>query len=78
MTDDTTNVVSLASIRPKLLRKTYRKHHYEIRYNVETKDWSWDITYVSTSHFRSTAKSLVEAQRAAEKHIDGTLKIRGE
>ena len=70
-------VTDLNTVRPKTLHKTYKKHKYVITYIVATKKWKWEVEYVSVTTFSDIANTPNAAMRAAEKHIDRTLEIRG-
>lgn len=69
---------NVIQIRPKTLRRTYRKYSYVLTYIVDCKKWSWDVTHVATTHYGATADTMHAAMRAAEKHIDETIAIKGE
>lgn len=65
-------------VEPKSLSKRYRNHDYVISYVVATKQWSWKVTYVEVTDYEGEPKATIrDAQRAAEKHIDRTLKLKG-
>jgi hypothetical protein len=68
---------NLVNIRPKTLNKTYKRTKYTITYDVADKSWRWEVEYVSVTRYGETAKSINAAQKAAEKHIDKTLEIKG-
>lgn len=72
------NVVALDQVRPKTLEKKYKGASYTITYVVETKQWSWRVTYVTTTVFEGDPKPTMQAaNRAAEKHIDRQLELQG-
>lgn len=71
------NVVQLSEVKSKTLEKKYRNVRYQLKYIVETKEWQWTAYFVSETKFSDKAKSMILAQKAAEKHIDKTLKLRG-
>lgn len=65
-------------IRPKTLNKRYKNHSYMLIFDKESKQWSWEVTYVATTIFKGELKPTMNAaMRAAEKHIDKTLEIKG-
>lgn len=65
-------------IRPKTLNKRYKNHSYMLIFDKESKQWSWEVTYVETTIFKGELKPTMNAaMRAAEKHIDKTLEIKG-
>jgi hypothetical protein len=70
-------VVELASVRPKRLDKEYRKTKYRLEFLVPTSQWKWTVTFVHTTTYSDVAPTLVAAQRAAEKHIDRSINLRG-
>jgi len=72
-----TNVVEL-TIPPKKINRRYKNHAIVITYKPPTKKWSWEVTYVQTTKFSDEADTMTKAVKAAEKHIDSTLKIRGQ
>lgn len=63
-------------VQPKQLSKRYKNTAYIIIYLPKTKEWKWEVSYVQTTKYGDVAKTLVAAQRAAEKHIDHTLNLR--
>jgi hypothetical protein len=63
-------------IRPKEAKRRYRNHDYKVTYIPSTKQWKWEVTYVQTTRYSDIAKTLNAAFKAAEKHIDATLKMR--
>lgn len=66
----------VVSIRPKTLNKTFKGQKYKIIYNVETKKWDWEVTFVSTTRATgSDCKTLNVAQKQAEQHI---MRLMGE
>ncbi len=72
------NVINMADVQPKTINKRYKNHSFVITYLPQTKEWHWTVTYVHTTVWSDTAKSIRDAQRAAEKHIDKTLMTMGE
>jgi hypothetical protein len=68
---------TLHSIIPKQAKRRYRNHSYVVTYLPETKIWKWEVTYVQTTKYCDEAKTMVAAFKAAEKHIDHTLRLRG-
>lgn len=71
------NVIQLASVHAKTLDKKYKNQRYKLEYIVGKKKWKWTTYFVTTSTYSDEANTLADAQKAAEKHIDNTLKIRG-
>lgn len=71
-------VTSLDNVRPKTLKKKYKNHDYVISFLVAERKWAWSVTYVETTVFTGEPKdSINAAQRAAERHIDRTLELKG-
>ena len=68
---------TLHSILPKKAQRRYKNHSYVVTYLPPTKTWKWEVTYVQTTYYSDEAKTLNAAFKAAEKHIDHTLKLRG-
>lgn len=68
----------VVQIQPKTLNKRYKNHSYVLMYDVPSRQWSWEVTYVETTVFKGELKPTMNAaMRAAEKHIDRTLEIKG-
>lgn len=70
-------VIAMKPPQPKKLNKKYKNTEYIIEYLPTTKQWKWLVTYVSVTKYGDVAKSINAAQKAAEKHIEETLKLRG-
>lgn len=68
---------TVAYIQPKTMNKRYKNCSYTITYLPESKKWQWKVTYIQTSEYSDISDSPIRAQKAAEKHIDKTLEIRG-
>lgn len=64
-------------VKPKQLNKVYKRQSFTLTFLPESKLWKWEVTYVQTTKYSDTAKSMRDAQKAAEKHIDHTLLLRG-
>jgi hypothetical protein len=62
-------------VKPKTIRKVYKRHSYVLTYLPPSHTWRWEVTYVSTTVFSETASSMTLAQRAAERHIDESIKV---
>lgn len=71
------DVVQLNSVKPKRLDKRYKNTSYVLEFDMKTTRWKWTVTYIHKTTFSDEAPTLAAAQRAAEKHIDSTLKLRG-
>ena len=65
-------------IQAKVVREKYKKHNITITFLVESKKWKWEVEYVSVTTYGDIADTIAKAKRAAEKHIDRTLKIKGQ
>lgn len=64
-------------IKPKRLTRQYRRQKYTVTYTPATKRWKWEVEIVQTTRFGGDADSQTKAYKAAEKHIDGVLKMQG-
>lgn len=67
------NVVSL-NIKPKTLRRSYKKHEYVVEFIPKTKKWKWTVTVTTSMVFSEVADTQVKAFRAAEQFIDKNVK----
>lgn len=65
-------------VRAKSLNRTYKRQSFTITFIPGDRLWKWEVTYVQTTSYSDTAKTMALAKRAAEKHIDKTLSLRGE
>lgn len=68
---------SVTPIRPKTLNKVYKKQSYTITFDMETKMWKWEVVHIVETKMSGTAKTIPAANKAAEKHIDKYLEMRG-
>lgn len=66
----------VAFIKPKTMRRVYKRHHFTVTFIPATKKWKWEVEIVTTNKFSETADTMVKAIRAAEKCIDKVEKIR--
>lgn len=64
-------VHSVISVLPKSVRRSYRKHNYAITYIPEKKSWLWVVNM--TIKMSSFAKTIEQATKEVEKHIDLSL-----
>lgn len=64
-------------VKAKTLERHYKQQKYVISYLPPSKHWRWDILWVETTRYGEDAKSMHAAQKAAEKHIDKILSIKG-
>jgi hypothetical protein len=62
---------------PKSLKRLYKQTEYTLTYIPDLKQWGWEVTFVHKTKYGDTAKSMNAAQKAAEKHIDQVLSLRG-
>ena len=67
------NVVPF-QIKPKTLRRSYKKHAYEVTFVPKTKKWKWTVTVTSVMVYTEEADTQVKAFREAEKFIDKNCK----
>jgi hypothetical protein len=77
MSSEANNVVDF-KVAPKRMERHYKKQKYILIYLPQEKLWEWRVTWVTENTFSDKAKNLNAAQKAAEKHIDTTLKLRGQ
>ncbi|MCA2510520.1 MAG: hypothetical protein IM561_09070 [Microcystis sp. M60BS1] len=70
------NVIQLASVKPKTLNKQYKNQKYKLEFIVDTNQWKWTVYIITQTQFSDIAPTLIAAQKAAEKHIDSTLRIK--
>lgn len=61
-------------IKPKQMKRSYKKQHYTVTFVPATKKWKWEVEVVSTMKFSELADTQVKAFRAAEKFIDQHVK----
>lgn len=69
------NVVPMT---PKTINKRYKNHKITITFRTEDRRWIWEVEYVEVMKFSDVADTMRDAHRNAEKHIDKTLKIKGQ
>ena len=70
-------VVALDQVRPKTMRRTYKKHPIEVTYtpgNPKESRWSWKVTFTTVTVFTGAATSSTAAMKSAEKYIDSVTK----
>lgn len=63
--------------KAKTLERHYKRQKYTLTFLPPTKKWKWEVVWVSTTRFSEEANTMNAAQKAAEKHIDKTLAIKG-
>lgn len=65
------NVVSIhKNIKPKTLRRSYKRHSYVVTFLPKEKKWKWSVTVTTSMTYEDVAETQVKAFRAAEKFID--------
>jgi len=69
------NVTAL-KVTPKTINELYKRHRYTVRFKPSTKEWEWLVEVQHVSKYKETAKSLLQAQKAAKKFIDQMVKER--
>lgn len=57
-------------VKPKTLKRQYKRHNIVVTYVPSTKMWKWSVTVVNEMTFTDTAPTQVAAFKAAEKMID--------
>jgi hypothetical protein len=70
-------VVALDQVRPKQMRRTYKKHPIEVTYtpgNPKESRWQWKVTFTTVTVFTGSAASSNAAIKGAEKYIDSVSK----
>lgn len=67
------NIIPL-HIKPKTLRRSYKKHEYVVEFLPKTKKWKWTVTVTTQMVFSEVADTQVKAFRQAEKFIDNNCK----
>lgn len=67
----------LHSIIPKEAKRKYKQHPITVTFIPATKEWKWEVIYTQITKYGDVAKTLNAAFKAAEKHIDATIKIGG-
>lgn len=63
--------------KAKTLERYYKQQRYTLTYLPPTKEWQWKVEWIQKQVFSEKEKTLAKAQKAAQKHIDETLKLRG-
>lgn len=62
-------------IKPKTMRRTYKRHHYVVTFVPATKQWQWTVEYIVKTEYTDTADTMQKAFKAAEKCIDRMVAI---
>jgi hypothetical protein len=62
---------------PKTMERPYKKHKYTVTYLPDTKEWKWTVEVTHKTVYSDVAPTQVKAFRAAERHIDGVLRLQG-
>lgn len=63
------NVVVLP-VKPKTLKRQYKRQHYTVTFIPATKKWKWAVTIVRELKFEEEADTQIKAFKAAERFID--------
>jgi hypothetical protein len=71
--DKQNNVLHL-NIKPKTLRRSYKKHEYVVEFVPKTKKWKWTVTVTQKMVFSEEADTQIKAFKEAEKFIDKNCK----
>lgn len=67
------NVVQLKKVKPKRIRKLYRRHEIIIEYDPERKRWVWSFKHTYTIKLSEDARSENTAFADACKQLDSIL-----
>ena len=72
-------VIRMADVMPKTLNRRYKNQAFTVQFDMQTRTWKWSVTYVTTSVYEGEPKKdMTSAIKAAERHIDKTMGMRGE
>lgn len=71
-------VVDLNTVRPKEMNRRYKGHSIKLIFQVADRRWKWEVTMTHTTIYSEIEDTTAKALRAAERHIDNQLKLRGE
>ena len=72
-----TKVVELFSATPKSLKRQFKNIQYTLIYLPETKEWKWEVDFVSKIHLTGTASTMRKAENAVQDAIKRRLEILG-
>jgi hypothetical protein len=63
-------------IKPKSMKRQYKRQTYTVTFIPATKKWKWEVTVVIETKFSTSdiAETQIKAFRAAEKFIDQHVK----
>lgn len=62
-------------IKPKSMRRTYKRHHFTVTFIPATKKWQWSVELVVKTKYTDTADNMQKAIRAAERCIDKVVAV---
>lgn len=74
MSDVQKSNVHVLNIKPKTLKRSYKRHSYLVEYIPKTKKWKWTVEVTTRMVFTEEADTQVKAFRAAEKFIEQNCK----
>ncbi len=60
-------------VKPKTLKRQYKRHNIVVTFVPSTKQWKWSVTVVNEMTYTDIAPTQVAAFKAAEKMIDSLL-----
>jgi hypothetical protein len=72
--EDNVSYSLLNKIKPKTLKRSYKRHAYVVTYIPKEKKWKWSVTVTTSMTYEDKADTQVKAFRAAEKFIDENCK----
>lgn len=65
---------NVTHIKPKTMKRTYKRQHYTVTFVPATKKWKWEVVITTHMKFSEEADTQVKAFRAAERFIDQNVK----
>lgn len=69
------NVIPIRKeMKPKTLKRSYKRHEYTVTFIPKTKKWKWQVTVTTRMTYEEEADTQVKAFRAAERFIDENCK----
>ncbi len=73
MSDPASNVLPF-QVKPKQLKRQYKRQTYTVTFTPKTKKWHWEVVVTTTLKYGEDADTQIKAFRAAEKFIDQHVK----
>lgn len=62
------------NIKPKTMKRSYKRHSYTVEFVPKTKKWKWTVEVVNRMVYSEEADTQVKAFREAEKFIEKNCK----